>query len=63
MKCTHCKKEVHSEGFNNHLIYNCKIYGEGDKMNIKELNKYCEENNKAIIVHAGKFCGYKGFTE
>jgi len=24
---------------------------------IKELNEYCEENSKIIIVHTGNLCG------
>jgi hypothetical protein len=29
-------------------------------MNIKELNQYCDKNNKTIITHKGKFCGFRG---
>jgi len=27
-------------------------------MNIEELNNYCLENNKVIIAHSGKLCGF-----
>lgn len=63
MICKYCEKTVYEEGLNNHLIFNCKIYGEGSKMKIKDLNEYCKETGRSINVHAGKFCGYNGEDE